>query len=134
MLALAIGLISLALVSYTTGVWAEHRSGTLKVWHAVAFGIGLVFDATGTFIMSLIAKSPEAADFATTPLAQDLNVVMSVTGLLALILMAIHLVWAVVVLVRNREPEKAVFHRFSLVVWTIWLLPYFTGMAAAMLS
>ena len=51
---------------------------------------------------------------------------------LALILMALHLVWAVVTMLRNRPDEKRAFHRFSIVVWAIWLVPYFTGMAAAM--
>ncbi len=27
--------------------------------------------------------------------------------------MAVHLVWAIVVLLRNRDHEKLVFHRFS---------------------
>ncbi|SPT54184.1 Uncharacterised protein [Actinomyces bovis] len=132
MLALAVVLISLALVSYTTGVLAERRSGTLKVWHAVAFGTGLVFDATGTQIMSMISDSSASANFATTPTASLLSNLMVITGAAALLLMALHFVWAVVVLFRNREKEKATFHKFSLGVWPLWLVPYFTGMAAAM--
>jgi uncharacterized repeat protein (TIGR03987 family) len=57
---------------------------------------------------------------------------MAVTGTLAILLMAVHLAWAVVVLVRNRPQEKAVFHRFSIVVWAIWLLPYIAGAVGAM--
>lgn len=134
MLPVAIALISLALASYTTGVWAERRSGRLQTWHAVAFGIGLVFDAAGTLMMSAIADSPEAVQFATSPVAQALNATMAVTGALAIALMAVHLGWAIVVLVRNRESEKLVFHKFSVTVWAIWLVPYVTGMAAAMLT
>lgn len=132
MLILASVLISLALVSYTTGVLAERRSGTLEVWHAVAFGIGLAFDATGTWIMSMIADSSASTDFATTPTAAVLSTLMAVTGAVALLLMALHLGWAVVVLFRNRGKEKEAFHRFSLGVWALWLVPYFTGMTAAM--
>ena len=56
---------------------------------------------------------------------------MAATGLVALLLMALHLGWAVVTMIRDRFDEKRVFHRFSIVVWVIWLIPYFTGMAAA---
>ena len=41
--------------------------------------------------------------------------------------MAVHLAWAIVVLVRNRETEKNNFHRFSVIVWVIWLVPYIVG-------
>jgi uncharacterized repeat protein (TIGR03987 family) len=57
--------------------------------------------------------------------------IMGVTGALALALMAIHLVWAIVVLVRNRENEKINFHKFSLLVWAIWLVPYIAGAVGA---
>lgn len=129
MLALAIVLISLALAFYTLGVWAERRSGELRWWHVAAFAAGLAADISGTAVMSVIAGSGR-------PSGVDQNSVltqtMAITGLLALILMALHLVWAVVTMLRNRPDEKRAFHRFSIVVWAIWLVPYFTGMAAAM--
>ena len=53
-------LITLALVFYTLGVWAERVARDLKRWHVVAFWTG--------------------------------------------------------------------FHRYSLVVWCVWLVPYFGGM------
>jgi len=36
--------------------------------------------------------------------------------------------------VRNVESEKHRFHRFSVVVWAIWLVPYLTGAIGASLS
>lgn len=129
MLALAIVLISLALVAYTTGVWAEKISGRLKVWHAVAFCVGLTFDATGTYVMTLIANS---GGMPTGGAAGMLSSVMAITGALALLLMAAHAAWAIVVLIRRRPSELTTFHKFSLIVWAIWLVPYFTGMASAM--
>tara|TARA_B100001971_G_C18012244_1_gene443012 strand:+ start:533 stop:787 length:255 start_codon:yes stop_codon:yes gene_type:complete len=66
--------------------------------------------------------------------AGALDQMMAITGLAAIILMAIHLAWAVVVLIRGRANEKAVFHRFSIVVWTIWLVPYVLGAAGAMIG
>lgn len=50
----------------------------------------------------------------------------------AIVLTAVHLVWAVVVVLRDRPSEKAGFHRFSIVVWSIWLIPHFTGAIGAM--
>ena len=39
-----------------------------------------------------------------------------------------------VVLVRDRENEKRAFHRFSIIVWAIWLIPYIAGAASAMVG
>ncbi|SFR67240.1 TIGR03987 family protein [Agromyces sp. CF514] len=129
MLTLAIVIITLALVFYTVGVWAEHIQRTLKWWHAGFFALGLAADTTGTLLMSAIAGERRAEGVAAGPL----DTLMAVTGLIAIVLMAIHLVWAVIVLVRNRPSEKQVFHRFSLVVWIIWLVPYIAGAATAMM-
>ena len=123
MLLPAIILITLALVFYTIGVWAERAQKVLKGWHAVFFGLGLAADASGTYLMSLIANESRAAGVEQSILTQ----IMAVTGVIALLLRAVHLLWAVVVLVRDREAEKHRFHRFSVVVWAIWLVPYLTG-------
>ena len=64
--------------------------------------------------------------------ASGLSSVMAVSGTIAIALMAIHLIWAVVVLIRNREQEKQTFHRFSIAVWILWLIPYVIGAASAM--
>lgn len=132
MLPIAIVLISLALLSYTVGVWAERRSRSLRWWHVGAFAAGLAFDVAGTFIMSRIAAA--GAQQHVEGIAGTLNTVMSVTGLVALILMALHLTWAAAVMIRNRRNERERFHQLSVGVWTIWLVPYFSGMAAAMIA
>jgi uncharacterized repeat protein (TIGR03987 family) len=123
MLLPAIILITLALVFYTIGVWAERAQKVLKPWHAAFFGLGLAADASGTYLMSLIAEGNRQAGVEQS----ILNQIMAVSGVIALVLMAVHLAWAVVVLVRDRENEKHSFHRFSVVVWAIWLVPYITG-------
>ncbi len=124
MLSLSIVLITTALVFYTTGVWTEHRSGSLRWRHAALFAAGLVFDLLGTAQMAAIAAS---GGLRTRGTGGALTGVMAITGGLALALMALHLAWAVVVLIRNRPEEKEAFHRLSLGVWTLWLLPYVTG-------
>ena len=128
MLVAAIVIITLALVFYSIGIWGERIQGILKPWHAVLFGLGLASDATGTFLMTLIADERRTEDIATSGLSS----LMAVSGTIAIVLMAVHLIWAVVVLIRNREREKLTFHRFSLAVWVLWLIPYVVGAAVAM--
>lgn len=41
--------------------------------------------------------------------------------------MAAHACWATIVLWSGREKELRSFHRLSLVVWLLWLIPYITG-------
>jgi uncharacterized repeat protein (TIGR03987 family) len=128
MLIVAVVAITLALAFYTAGVWAERIRRTLNWWHAGLFAVGLTCDATGTLLMSGIADQRRAVN----ELASGLDIVMAWTGGLAIALMALHLVWAVVVLIRDRTVEKARFHTFSVVVWVIWLVPYVTGAVGAM--
>jgi uncharacterized repeat protein (TIGR03987 family) len=54
------------------------------------------------------------------------------TGLLAIILMFIHAVWATIVLLREDERWITSFHRFSVTVWLIWLVPFFSPMFFAL--
>ncbi len=126
----ALVIINLALVWYSIGVWAERVQRVLKPWHVVFFGLGLASDATGTYLMTRIA----ATNLANGVPSGGLVDLMGWTGTLAIVLMAVHFTWAVVVLVRNRPAELASFHRFSVVVWAIWLVPYFAGAASAMLG
>lgn len=116
----AIGAISLALVFYTIGVWREHKEKILKKIHILFFGLGLIFDTTGTVIMSLIAR--EEANLSTWT-----YYVHSFTGALAIMLMAIHLLWAIYVIIKGTAKAKEKFHRFSVFVWGFWLIPYLVG-------
>jgi len=53
--------ITLALVFYTIGVFAERHSGTLTASHLVFFYLGLVCDTAGTAVMSVIAQGESAS-------------------------------------------------------------------------
>ncbi|MGO1385334.1 MAG: HsmA family protein [Arachnia sp.] len=130
MLALSIIVITLALVFYTIGIWGERIKKTLKPWHAAFFGLGLAADATGTILMTRIAADQRDQGIS----ADGLSTLMAVSGTIAIALMAIHLIWAIVVLIRNNESEKHTFHRFSLIVWAIWLVPYIIGAVIAMVG
>lgn len=130
MMIAAIVLITAALVLYTAGVWAERRSGVLRPAHVALFAAGLACDASGTFLMSRIAQ---AGTYETSGAASVLTTLMAVTGGLALVLMAVHLGWAIAVLWRGSPAARGTFHTFSVGVWALWLVPYFTGMASAMI-
>ncbi|MDZ4169523.1 MAG: HsmA family protein [Coriobacteriia bacterium] len=112
-------IITMALVFYTIGVWGERIAGRLKPWHLAFFYLGLAFDTVGTGMMFSYADG----------MTFDVH---GVTGMLAIILMLVHAVWATVVLVRRDENWITRFHRFSIVVWLVWLVPYFSPMFFAM--
>ncbi len=113
--------ITLALVFYSLGVWAERLSSYLKSWHVVTFWIGFTFDVTGTLAMHFISDNPF-----------DLTDTHTLTGQLALWLMLAHAIWATRVVRRNNELLRQKFHRYSLLVWLIWLVPYIGGMIMGM--
>jgi uncharacterized repeat protein (TIGR03987 family) len=111
--------ITLALVFYTIGVWSERIAGRLRGWHLIFFWLGLACDTTGTAIMMDYAGG----------LTADVH---GVTGVAAILLMIIHAIWATVVLARKDERAIVNFHKFSVVVWVIWLIPYFSGVIMGM--
>lgn len=115
MLVFAIITITMALVFYTWGVWAERLSGSIKNIHVVLFWIGFAFDTTGTTLMSRIAGDGFILNF------------HGISGILAIVLMLVHAIWASVVLAGADPERKRNFHKFSLLVWIIWLVPFCTG-------
>jgi uncharacterized repeat protein (TIGR03987 family) len=119
LLAIAIPSMILALVLYTVGVWSEKFSGKLKPWHTALFWAGLVFDTTGTTIMGILAGKMEF----------NLH---GITGALAIVLMLGHAIWALTVLILKDEKTIRNFHKFSLAVWVLWLVPFVSGMIGAM--
>ncbi|CEK34118.1 membrane protein,conserved hypothetical protein [[Clostridium] sordellii] len=123
----AIITITLALVFYTVGVFSERKAKKLKKSHVVIFYLGLICDTTGTFLMSQIAKSGNINISST---AQTIH---GVTGTIAILLMLFHAVWATWVIYKNDEEKQLVFHKFSIVVWFLWLIPYIIGAIVGMM-
>ena len=108
-------IITSALLFYTIGVWSERISGRLKPWHLVFFVLGLICDTWGTGLMFEYVGG----------MLFDIH---GVSGLIAITLMLVHAVWALVVLLQKNENAIRNFHRFSIAVWGIWLIPYFSPM------
>ena len=113
--------ITLALLFYSVGVWSERFSKYLKPWHVVTFWIGFTFDVCGTLAMHYISDNPF-----------DLTNMHTLTGQIALWLMLAHATWATSVVRKNKTTLRQNFHRYSLIVWLIWLIPYIGGMILGM--
>ncbi len=114
-------LITLALVFSSIGVWSERLARFLKPRHVAAFWTGFLFDVCGTTAMHNIAKRPF-----------NLSDPHTLTGQIAIWLMLAHAVWATVVIRKGTDSSRKGFHRYSLVVWLVWLVPYLGGLILAM--
>ncbi|MFH1160901.1 MAG: HsmA family protein [bacterium] len=108
--------INLAMAFYSIGVWAERFQRKLKGWQAIFFWTGFICDTIGTTAMTLLAGTLFKFTF------------HGLTGLAAILIMLFHAIWATVVLVQKNEKLILTFHRFSVVVWIIWMIPMLSGM------
>lgn len=70
--ALSATLITLALLFYSIGVWAERIARYLKPWHVRMFWLGFVCDVLGTLAMHRIAEGPSTSP-RRTPLPGNLR-------------------------------------------------------------
>jgi uncharacterized repeat protein (TIGR03987 family) len=114
-------LITLALLFYSLGVWTERIARYLKPWHLLAFWTGFAFDVSGTYAMHLMARGPF-----------DIFEAHTLTGQIAIWLMLAHAIWATWVVRSGSMELRSRFHRYSVLVWLFWLVPYFGGMYLGM--
>jgi uncharacterized repeat protein (TIGR03987 family) len=114
-------LITIALIFYSIGVWAERLSRYLKKWHVMAFWTGFIFDLSGTLAMGHISDDPF-----------NLLDIHTLTGQIALWLMLFHAIWATFVVSQGQETVRKKFHSYSIIVWLIWLVPYIGGVLMGM--
>ena len=128
LLVFAVISITLALVFYSIGVWGERRAGVIKGKHVAFFGLGFLCDTTGTSLMKIIVTDHLRQISSTKAILHE------ITGELALTLMLVHFIWALWVWMKGSEKAKENFHKFSIVVWSFWLIPYFLGMIIGMTS
>lgn len=111
---------TLALLFYTVGVWSERLKKELKPWHLIFFWLGLIADTLGTIYVKMQVGEVVIYNFHT------------ITGIAGLLLMMIHTIWATVIIIKNNPKQILNFHKFSVIVWLIWLIPYFTGFFSGM--
>jgi len=112
---IAVIFFTAALLFYTVGVWSERISKRLKNWHVHLFLLGVITDALGTWLMF-----------------ENLGYIKftahTVSGFIAFFLMVFHYFWATSVLKKNNEKQLTSFHKFSVFVWSIWMISYLSGM------
>jgi len=90
--------------------------GCLKPGTLLLSGAGLHSNVSGTLAMRQMAKGPFNI--------LDLH---TLTGQLAIWLMLAHATWATYVIYHGSDHFRHSFHRYSLFVWMVWLIPYFWG-------
>ncbi len=79
------------------------------------FGLGVVTDSLGTLLMYLnVGHLVFSAH--------------SISGFIGLFLMIYHFIWALLVIRSKQESQQKRFHRFSIIVWSFWLISYFSGL------
>jgi uncharacterized repeat protein (TIGR03987 family) len=86
-----------------------------------SFWIGLTSDILGKWTMHRLANGPF-----------DFIAPHTLTGQIALWVMLIHAIWATSVARKDSDELRTNFHRYSLIIWLIWLVPYFGGMYMGM--
>ena len=122
-------LFTLAFIFYSVGIWAEFFVKRLKPWHLVSFFFGVVCDSVATWFMTRYVGG----------LLLNLH---GLVGMLGLGLMIGHFLWAAAVLAWIRRApdspaaERAVtsFHRYSVAVWSVWMLAYLSGIYLGMMQ
>ncbi len=107
-------LFTLALVFYSIAIWSDRIAKQLKRWHVIVFFLGVVADIVGVWITIKVVGA-----IVFTPHA--------ILGFIAVILIILHFLWVLFVFLRNK-PRSQYFHQFGLVVWTIWILSYLSGL------
>ena len=113
-LILAIVSMLLAATLYTIAVFGERAARILKPWHLGLFWLGLVFDTTGTTLMSQISGGWK----------WDVH---GVVGPVAVALMLAHSVWASDALFLKQEAVLRSFRKFSVHVWALWMAAFISG-------
>ncbi len=124
----AIGFINAAFILYTVGVWSEKIQGKLTAGHLFIFWLGIICDTLGTMAMGEMAKQningkiQNWVDY--LPAHMDFH---SLSGSFALALMFMHACWATYVIFNKKTSLIKNFHKYSVAVWLLWLVPFITG-------
>ena len=111
---LSVVLITLALILYSVGVWKSWRGGRLTGTGVVIFWIAVVCDALATRFMGARVET----------IRWDLH---TISGYLALALMAGLTVYGTAALLQKREAWLTRFPRLAIPIWVIWFASYVTG-------
>jgi len=107
-------LFIVALVLYTIAIMSHKRIGHLKLWMLLVFGVGLLADISGTIFLCVLHSSE-----------WEWNL-HSISGFAALVIMALHFVWALLAVTRKDSFEEK-FNKYSVYAWLLWLVAFISG-------
>lgn len=107
-------LITLALFLYSTAVWLNWRSRHLTMAYIAIFWCAVTADALATRLMGARVET----------IRWDLH---TISGYLALALMAGLTLWGTVALLQKRADRLARFHMLAMPIWIVWVGSYITG-------
>lgn len=108
-------LFVVALLLYSFVIWSHQLTKSFSLWMVLLFGIGLTADASGTVLLCVAAAS------------RWVFTLHTISGLVALLIMALHFVWALLS-VKFGGKFEAYFKRFSVLAWFIWLTAFVSGL------
>ena len=111
---LSVVLITLALLLYSMAVWLNWRSRRLTFAHIAIFWGAVTCDALATRFMGARVET----------IRWDLH---TISGYLALGLMAGLTLWGTAALLQKRDDRLARFHRLAIPIWIVWGGTYITG-------
>ena len=115
MLKMAIVLLTLAFLCYSTGVTLEVITGLLKPWYVKLFWLGFLFEASGATLMFTLGRG-------------EFYPIHMIIGGVALTLIVTHNILASLIVRMGVESLLKGFPRFSFLVYIIWLIAFITGM------
>lgn len=107
-----------ALILYSFSIWSHKVLGKLRSWMMLVFGVGLAADILGTVLICVI--NAERWQFT----------VHTISGIAALLIMALHFIWAVLAIKAGWKFESY-FNRFSVSAWLLWLVAFISGIPFA---
>ncbi|MBT3382649.1 MAG: TIGR03987 family protein [Prolixibacteraceae bacterium] len=81
----------------------------------------VIFTFVFTLAMHEIAENPF-----------NLLDIHTLSGQIALWLMLAHAIWVTRIIRKGTNSQRSKFHRYSIFVWLIWLIPYLGGMFLGM--
>ncbi len=111
---LSVILITLALLLYSMAVWLNWRSRRLTFAYIAIFWGAVACDALATRFMGARVET----------IRWDLH---TISGYLALGLMAGLTLWGTAALLQKRDDRLARFHRLAIPIWIVWVGSYITG-------
>lgn len=121
----ALGAMILSLVFYTLGVIGERKSKSINKVNIILFWLGFICISIGIyFISGIVQSSIESTDIATSML-------QSLVSMISVFIMLFHCVWGSWALIRNNESQQKIFHKYSLIIWIVWLVPYLISIMLA---